>query len=244
MRKSTCFSTHLAFILATCVGLSLVMSAPAYAGIVVSKAVTGIDANDDPDFEITDGGEIAAFLADVPNTTVIAFEMMITVGATNGQNLTDVVVTDRFGGELFVECVDHVGDCTLTTKGASNKVFLTWEVGPLADGESETLTLIATTDMNPGGQQEYTSCGDHDLNSGPTAKAKVDRSLPPNSRAPNKRQVSDDGNSVTLTVSGTAATVFPQCSNCLDDDGDGMIDLLDDACSDPLDDDESDESIF
>ncbi len=39
-------------------------------------------------------------------------------------------------------------------------------IGP---GESTTLTLIVWTRINPGGHQEYTSSGDYDMNSGPTA---------------------------------------------------------------------------
>ncbi len=39
-------------------------------------------------------------------------------------------------------------------------------IGP---GESTTLTLMVWTRINPGGHQEYTSSGDYDLNSGPTA---------------------------------------------------------------------------
>jgi len=207
------------------------MCTPAYADIVVSRAITGIFG---AGFKISEPGAIARFLADVPNSTRIGFQMEITVKA-NGENLADVVVTDRFGGELAVQCVSASEMCRLITKGKTNKVFLTWKIGDLADGDSRSLILVATTDLNPVGKQGYAECGVHDLNSGATAKAKVDRFLPPRSRGSRKRQISNSAESITIKVSGTRSAAFSECSNCLDDDGDGFLDLDDPECSDSSD---------
>src|SRR5262249_28881544 len=46
------------------------------------------------------------------------------------------------------------------------------------------------------------------------------------------------GGTDQITVPGTGAV--PQCSNLIDDDGDGLIDMNDPGCSSPLDNSESD----
>jgi len=230
----------LSTLLAAAVIAAFGFAGTAVAGISVSKAITGIDADNNGSFEITDSGAIAAFLADVPNTTAIGFRVEFTVSSTGGQDLTDVVVADRFGAELDVSCLSATsgGGCTdadLVTKGGSDKEFLTWTVGALPPAASETLVLRAETDQDPGGFQEYTECGEHEFNSGPTAKGKVDKVT---GKGVKKRQVSDDGNQILLTVSGLNATAFPECSNCIDDDDDTFVDLLDPGCTDANDDSE------
>ena len=62
------------------------------------------------------------------------------------------------------------GAVTLTTKGNSDKEFLTWNIGDLDDGESATLVLDAETDITPGGDQSYTECDLHEFNSGAVVK--------------------------------------------------------------------------
>ncbi|MHA1938458.1 MAG: hypothetical protein ACW97O_09650 [Candidatus Thorarchaeota archaeon] len=54
--------------------------------------------------------------------------------------------------------------------GKTLKPHLWWTVGDLAPGDSATLYLKVSTDINPGGKQEYTSLGEHCQNSGATAK--------------------------------------------------------------------------
>jgi hypothetical protein len=66
-------------------------------------------------------------------------------------------VEDRFGGELTV--VEDSSDAIVTTSGNSAKPKLTWTVGDLGPGEKKSLALMVSTDVNPGGQQEYSSPG-------------------------------------------------------------------------------------
>lgn len=98
-----------------------------------------------------------------------------------GGPIEDAVVTDRFGAEW--ELPDHdpstpawdpimitQGTAGYTTKGTSNKVFFTWEVGTLAPGEMAEIRFEISTDLNPAGHQEYTSPGCYELNSGAVLK--------------------------------------------------------------------------
>ena len=57
--------------------------------------------------------------------------------------------------------------------GKSVKVHFEWIIGPMSEGETQTIFLTVSTDTNPAGHQEYTSCGWYDLNSGATVKAMV-----------------------------------------------------------------------
>ncbi len=66
------------------------------------------------------------------------------------------------------------GTATLTTQGNSNKEFLKWEVGTLGPGGTANLVLMAQTDLNPAGHQEYTSPGTYEFNSGAVLKFLVD----------------------------------------------------------------------
>ena len=96
-----------------------------------------------------------------------------------GGSIENVVVKDRFGAEIEI---DDMGDPTVngdpdgvayyTTKGKSEKVFLTWEIGTLEPGDTATLILEISTDQNPSRWhwQEYTSPGCYELNSGAVLK--------------------------------------------------------------------------
>ncbi|MFH1616868.1 MAG: hypothetical protein ABIG61_17515 [Planctomycetota bacterium] len=92
-----------------------------------------------------------------------------------------VVLEDRFGGDLEVDDVNSITagtTCDLSKKkGNTLKQFLTWNIGNLADSNSAELVLEVSTDINPGtghgkksGHQEYTSPGEHCLNSGAVIK--------------------------------------------------------------------------
>ncbi len=98
-----------------------------------------------------------------------------------GYTMTDVVIKDRFGGEIEIddfddstEDVDEVdithGSWSFYTKGKSEKVFLTWDIGNLESDETARLIILVSTDYNPAGKQEYTSYGYYELNSGATLK--------------------------------------------------------------------------
>jgi len=58
--------------------------------------------------------------------------------------------------------------------GNSVKAHFQWNIGSMSVGQTRTIFLVVSTDTNPAGHQEYTSCGDYDLNSGATLKAIVD----------------------------------------------------------------------
>jgi hypothetical protein len=131
----------------------------------VTKELT--ETNDDDGDGIVEVGEETEFV------------LVITVVNNDASaTMEDVVVKDRLGGDLELDDWDETaGALTHSTKGNSDKVFITWDVGDLAPGASETLTLYVSTDINPGtgngkksGQQEYTETGEHELNSGANAK--------------------------------------------------------------------------
>jgi len=105
----------------------------------------------------------------------VEFTLRIAVkNVSTDQTLTDVVVSDAFGAELeIVDTVPSLGTASISTIGGSDKPFLTWDIGTLDPGEEATLTVVAATDINPGGQQEYSEAGAYELNSGATLKALV-----------------------------------------------------------------------
>jgi hypothetical protein len=51
----------------------------------------------------------------------------------------------------------------------------------------------------------------------------------------------DDYDTLDVTINTEGGQQLPQCSDGLDNDGDGLIDMQDPGCSDPSDDDESDD---
>jgi len=135
------------------------------------------------------------------------FQMDITVTNPSSTPVTNVMVKDNFGGdlELVSTQVDGgvvfgwsgypltknkkdnsvtQGEVTVEWSGKSEKAHLFWNVedGTLSPGETHTLAVVVSTDINTGdgngrkasGHQEYTSEGEHCLNSGATAKGVVE----------------------------------------------------------------------
>lgn len=102
----------------------------------------------------------------------ITYLFHIMVNNNSGEDWTNVVVKDNFGGELEItDTVENTGGTlTINTVGNSDKAKISWEIGDLADGESAELVLKVMTDINPGGDQTYTDCGVHDINSGANVK--------------------------------------------------------------------------
>ena len=113
------------------------------------------------------------------------FVLEIIVTNPSSVTVTDVIVKDNLGGDLELnDWLESTGTFTYWTTGKTEKVHLVWTVGDLAPAQSETLSLLVSTDMNtghgngknpkfPDGHQEYTSEGEHCLNSGATAKGFV-----------------------------------------------------------------------
>lgn len=105
--------------------------------------------------------------------------------------MEDVVVKDNLGGDLEMHWC--YSGCDYPDKkllqppsqtpdvpkksGKTEKLHLNWDLDDLGDEALTKLYLEISTDLNPGkgkknpdGHQEYTSEGDHDLNSGATLK--------------------------------------------------------------------------
>jgi len=132
------------------------------------------------DKELTDAfltpGHIPVDPDEVPLGTKVYFNMTITVYAF--EDVTDVVVKDGIGADLVL-----YGDYDPTvsyakagkSKTGMGATIVTWMIGPIAGGADMTLELDVYTGLNSPSNgkkhapqyQEYTSLGDHDLNSGP-----------------------------------------------------------------------------
>lgn len=116
-----------------------------------------------------------------PMETDVHWWMRITVSLPSSWGgPVDAMVWDRYGAEIEIDGyepgdaipVTH-GTASYYTRGRSEKVFLTWNVGTLNPGETATLEIEISTDINPAGHQEYTTpsiCGCpetwYELNSG------------------------------------------------------------------------------
>jgi hypothetical protein len=55
--------------------------------------------------------------------------------------------------------------------GTTHKVHFEWYIGELKAGKTITVTIGISTDLNPGGKQEFTSTCEHCINSGAVVKA-------------------------------------------------------------------------
>jgi len=128
----------------------------------------------------------------------VTYTMVITVSNDSGSTWVGALVTDTFGSELAVALsgLPTQGIATLkksTTKWqgtGTNKWKLSWNIGDLPASTDATLTLTAVTDTNPGGNDEYTSCGLHVVNGG--ANLRFGRSI--------KQQQSFNTGALTVTV--------------------------------------------
>ena len=110
------------------------------------------------------------------------FVLAITVTNPSDAIVTGVMVKDNLGGDLgLADWLESTGTFNFWTTGKTEKVHMTWDVGTLAPDQTEQLLLLVYTDVNTGtgngkkaGHQEYTSEGEHCLNSGATAKGVVE----------------------------------------------------------------------
>jgi len=116
--------------------------------------------------------------------TLTTSTMTITVDNKSPFLWEEVVVKDRFGAEIEFavtdasdSCIASQGIATSITKGGSDKIFLTWDVGTIADGDFETLVCSMQTDTTPGEEQSYTECGRYEYNSGANVKFVVETEL-------------------------------------------------------------------
>jgi len=106
----------------------------------------------------------------------IVWKIAIWLNNWQDQDWTDVVVRDNLNAELEIDSIQQpsIGSAYYYTKGKSEKVVLIWNVGTLPAKTKAHLVFYVSTDINPGGHQEYTSPGEYTLNSGPVVKWRVD----------------------------------------------------------------------
>jgi hypothetical protein len=110
----------------------------------------------------------------VPVGMFVGWTFRIYVENTFSEDMTNVVVKDKFTRELMVceGCPDipdpytSQGIMEITTKGKTDRAWLEWDVGTIPAGGYAILVLTVGTDMNPKGHQEFTSTGDYELNNG------------------------------------------------------------------------------
>ena len=99
---------------------------------------------------------------ELPTHTYAQWTFRITI--TNPGMERDLTIRDVVPGEFEIDSITpSAGTYSVTQTGAAHHI--TWEVH-LEAGESAHLDVTVHTKLNPGGQQEFTSCGDYVLNEG------------------------------------------------------------------------------
>ena len=83
--------------------------------------------------------------------------------------IEDVRVEDGMGADLSPIYISGTGAQTPEKmgKGKMGATKCVWMLGSMNDEESDILNITAYTGTNAKGKQEYTSTGEHTLNSGP-----------------------------------------------------------------------------
>lgn len=152
----------------------------------------------DQDGNIVPDGNINSNVGNSPFFERVKYKITITVRnpSDSGETWKYVKVEDRFAGDLTFDFVPPGGNnpcadleamitrasdnsvelqktvyCRL--KGKTEKIYLKWSIGKLYPGDVAKLMIPIITDINPGGQYEYTSCSFHDINSGSVLKYKI-----------------------------------------------------------------------
>ena len=110
---------------------------------------------------------IEGISVDTPKPDPYDYDFMYTPYERNGD-----VNVNGYSGNLNKEGISFDGFHIYWT-GKSVKVHFQWNIGPMSNCETKTIYVIVSTDTNPAGWQEYTSCGWYYLNSGATVKAIV-----------------------------------------------------------------------
>jgi uncharacterized repeat protein (TIGR01451 family) len=110
--------------------------------------------------------------------TYYEWELLITVTNTGGSAVTDVLVMDVLPAELGLLVMNaRIGYATTLEPSTRSSLpppqilpvkstRLTWVVGTLVPGQSETLYLKVCTRLNPAGKQEFSSPGVYVINEG------------------------------------------------------------------------------
>jgi hypothetical protein len=88
-------------------------------------------------------------------------------------DMNNIVVQDRFGGELEIDDGYEVPEGSfleVTVSGKTDKPKIKWDNFSLSDGEFKTANLLVSTDVNPGGLHSYSTAGEYEMNSGAVLK--------------------------------------------------------------------------
>ena len=150
---------------------------------------------------------------------VITCLVTIIVDNDSGDDWGNVRIKDRFGSEW--ELSNFGDDCDGSEFGTNpsrhnQQERLDFDIGGLNDGEDWVCSFDAKTKLNPGGNQEFTSCGYHDFNSGVTVKADIPKPV-----GNGKRQIS-----FSTGEEGTIVMCIIDLSSEEDDcDGDNAFDI-------------------
>ncbi|MFX0209352.1 MAG: hypothetical protein ACFFDT_25435 [Candidatus Hodarchaeota archaeon] len=106
----------------------------------------------------------------------IIFRVTFWINNWSDDDWTDAIVTDNLNAELEVDYVvpPDIGEVYVTTKGKSETATLTWDIGIIPAHSKAKLVFYISTDINPGGKQEYTTPGDYEINSGARYKYRWD----------------------------------------------------------------------
>ncbi len=118
--------------------------------------------------------------------TYYEWELLITVTNIGGSDALDVVVCDVLPAELeLLENIPSAGTAISNWQSADDgtraapvgpiilpvrSTHISWTIGTLEPGQSETLYLKVCTRLNPAGKQEFTSPGIYVINEGAYAK--------------------------------------------------------------------------
>jgi len=107
----------------------------------------------------------------------IVMIMAIILYNENSSVMTNIVITDNLNAELDIDLAygfrKTQGTVSYSLSGKTDKWSIVWNIGTLMPGERAVLWFQVFTDINPGGNQEYTTPGTYELNSGPTLKYKL-----------------------------------------------------------------------
>lgn len=121
----------------------------------------------------------------LPMQTEVTFDMTITVHAWDDLTPdTDIYVEDGIGADLVVDAYTqssgNANDFKPGNGKGKNKMSATkigWTIYDPEVCEDYTLDIVVHTGLNPKDKQEYTSTGEHELNSGPEVHFTYDGTL-------------------------------------------------------------------
>ncbi len=102
----------------------------------------------------------------VPKKTLVYWQLQIDVSYADSTDPTNVYVSDTLPAELeLINTTVTTGSASIADKKGSTKI--TWDIGTMSSGDSETLTMwIATTKLPNGKRYHFTRSGEYNINDG------------------------------------------------------------------------------